>query len=399
MGSNYPPEANTVLSAVDSMTRPFGSLKSDAGAALLLALWALFLLSAMVIAWALNINSRLAVSSNANRVLEAEAMACSGADVALSREISPSSPNLHRQIGDGESYDVQITGECGRLNLNFFTQGENPNKLRILRQYLNLKGIDLNDLDVMMDSLLDWVSQNRGLQHLNACPETDDYHPPHAGRLDSVEELKKICGWAEFTSKPGWDDDFTVVGSCGAIDLAWASRDVLRALPGLSDDAVDRFLQLRRGPDGIDGTDDDFQFVATGGTSVPPEAQAALGLNPQQFQQIQALVQFKGPVMHIVSVGKSGEVRRSVEMVVLKQVVPAGPTSPREAAGGKAEQNGSWNVRKLQTLDEAVPLLAATDDFVLGLPVSAVLAQRFRLPSVDPAEFPEMIRIQIEKLL
>ena len=68
-------------------------------------------------------------------------------------------------------------------------------------------------------------------------------------------------------------------------------------------------------------------------------------------------------------------------------------------AAGKAEQNGSWNVRKLQTLEEAVPLLAATDDFVLGLPVSAVLAQRFRLPSIDPAEFPEMIRIQIEKLL
>src|SRR6058998_317910 len=73
--------------------------------------------------------------------------------------------------------------------------------------------------------------------------------------------------------------------------------------------------------------------------------------------------------------------------------------SPREAAAGSAEGNGSWNVRKLQTLDEAVPLLTATDDFVLGLPVAAVLAQRFRLPSVDPAEFPEMIRIQIEKVL
>src|SRR4029450_5234502 len=73
--------------------------------------------------------------------------------------------------------------------------------------------------------------------------------------------------------------------------------------------------------------------------------------------------------------------------------------SPREAAAGSAGQNASWNVRKLGTLEEAVPLLAATDDFVLGLPVSAVLAQRFRLPSVDPAEFPEMIRTQIEKLL
>ena len=46
-----------------------------------------------------------------------------------------------------------------------------------------------------------------------------------------------------------------------------------------------------------------------------------------------------------------------------------------------------------------MPLLRATDDFVLGLPVAAVLAQRFRLPTVDPAEFPEMIRIQIEKAL
>src|SRR6266567_7129949 len=71
----------------------------------------------------------------------------------------------------------------------------------------------------------------------------------------------------------------------------------------------------------------------------------------------------------------------------------------REAAAGKPDQNGSWNVRKLQTLEEAVPLLAATDEFVLGLPISAVLAQRIRLPSVDPAEFPEMIRLQIEKLL
>jgi hypothetical protein len=53
----------------------------------------------------------------------------------------------------------------------------------------------------------------------------------------------------------------------------------------------------------------------------------------------------------------------------------------------------------LHALDEAVPLLKAEDDLVLSLPVAAVLAQRFRLPTVDPAEFPEMVRIQIEKAL
>jgi len=46
-----------------------------------------------------------------------------------------------------------------------------------------------------------------------------------------------------------------------------------------------------------------------------------------------------------------------------------------------------------------VPLLSTQDNVVLSLPIAAVLAQRFRLPTIDPTEFPEMIRIQIEKAL
>jgi hypothetical protein len=289
------------------------SRRPRAGAALLLALWALFLLSAMVIAWALSINSRLVVSGNANRVLQAEAVACSGAEVALSPIITPSSANLHRQIGSGERYDVQMTGECGRLNLNFLTQGEDATKLQVLRHYLTLKGVDLNDLDLMMDSLLDWVSLNRGLHHLNACPESDDYHPAHVP-LSSVDELKKICGWAEFTSKPGWDRDFTVTAPCGAIDPAYASRDVLRAL-GIPDDYVDRFLQVRQGQDGIDGTADDGELDQQ-------TANTLLGLNNPQEQRtgIQNLIApFKSSnVFRIVSVGRSGDVTRSIQMVVQK---------------------------------------------------------------------------------
>ncbi|SRR6266567_686106 len=309
------------------MKRGSATSKPDQGAALLLALWALFLLSAMVIAWALNINSRLTSSSNANRVVEAEAMASSGADIALNPTIKPDSENLHMKFAGGQRFDVQMTGECGRLNVNFLTLGEDPTKLAILRQYLSIKGIELNDLDLMMDALLDWVSPNKGLHHLNAPPETDDYHPSHAP-LTSVDDLKKIFGWGEFTSKPGWDKDFTVVGNCGTIDLAWASRDVLRALPGMGEDSVDRFLQLRQGPDGIDGTADDFQFTATGPNQVPNEVLDALGLNSRQYPQIRQLVQYKGPVARIVSIGKSGDVTRSVEMIVFK------PTAPLGAAAG-----------------------------------------------------------------
>ena len=283
--------------------------KLVSGAALMLALWALFLLSAMIISWALDIDSRLALSGNANRVLAAEAMAASGADVALHPNIAAGSPNLHKKMGDRESYDVAVTGEGGRLNLNWLTAGEDPMKLGILRRYLELKEIELNDRDTMIDSLLDWVSPNTGLHRLNAPPESDDYRPAHAP-LVSVDEVKKVFGWEALTSKLGWDEDFTI-DSSGPIDLAWAPRDVLRAL-GIGDDVVDRFLQMRRGPDGIDGTPDDAQFASL------VDVQIALGMRPDQFQQIAGLVNFKDQVFRIMSMGKSGDVTRAVKMIVRK---------------------------------------------------------------------------------
>jgi hypothetical protein len=313
------------------MRKPKRNCKRDSGAALLLALWALFLLAGVVFAWALNINSRLTVSGTANRALSAEAMASSGAEVALNPTIQPASANLHRKMGN-ESYDVEMTGECGRFNLNLLAPGgvENPVLVAALRQYLNIKGVDLNDLDVMMDSLLDWITPTKGLHRLNAPEETDDYRPPHAP-LTSVDDLKKIFGWAEYTSHPGWDADFTtIIGGCQQIDAAYASRNVLRAF-GIPDDFVDRFLQARRGADGLDGTADDPQMDQQTAFSLLGLTGAGTGTGKSAQTNgiqngIQNLIVFKSPnpVFRIVSVGKSGDVSRSVEMLVLKQAAGVG---------------------------------------------------------------------------
>lgn len=313
MGSNYSPWPNTVLKDIELVKKGSSNSKLVSGVALMLSLWALFLLSAMVISWALDIDSRLVLSGNANRVLAAEAMAASGADVALHPSIAVGSPNLHRKMGERERYDVSVTGEGGRLNLNWLTAGEDPTRLEILRRYLELKDVEMNDRDTMIDSLLDWVSPNIGLHHLNAPPESDDYYPPHAP-LTSVDELKKVFGWTAFTSKLNWDEDFTI-NSSGPIDLAWASRDVLRALPGMRDDLVDRFLQLRSGQDGIDGTADDTQFTSLA------DVETALGLTAEQSEQIEGLVAFKDQVFRIMSMGKSGDVTRSLQMIVRKGAV------------------------------------------------------------------------------
>ena len=281
----------------------------------MLALWALFLLSAMIISWALDIDTRLSISGSANRRLEAEAMACSGTEVAFHPLIKPGSKNLKREMAPRLRYQAHITGEGGRLNINWLVAGEDQNRLEVLRRYLENKGIDLNERDAMMDALLDWVSPNVGLHRLNAPPETDDYHPAHA-QFTRLDDLKKVRGWEEFTSVPGWDDDFTVSTStapnAALVDLQWASRDVLLALPGINEAIVDRFLELRRGPDKIDGTEDDMTFKSV------PEAAAALGLDPKQTQTITPLVTVNTPIFRVVSVGQSGNVQRTVQLVFLR---------------------------------------------------------------------------------
>src|SRR5207253_1309069 len=190
-------------------------------AALLLALWALFLLAALVMSWALNIDSRLKISGSENRILEAQAMAASGAEVAMAPTIKPTSPNLQGRFGPRQTYGVRITGEGGRLNINWLVAGENPARIEILRRYLEIKGIELNERDRMME----------------------------------------------------------------------------------------RLLQLRAGPDGQDGTADDTVFKNM------EEVRVALGLSPQQFQQLSPFISLKDPVLRVVSTGRSSDITRVIQLV------------------------------------------------------------------------------------
>lgn len=62
-------------------------------------------------------------------------------------------------------------------------------------------------------------------------------------------------------------------------------------------------------------------------------------------------------------------------------------------------EQGDWDIKPVAQLEEAIPFLNGTHNLVLGLPLTAVLAQRLRLPTVEAGEFDEMVRIQIEKAL
>ena len=221
----------------------------------MLALWALFLLSAMVIAWALDVDSRLTLSGNASRVVEAEAMASSGAEVALSPAVEAGSSALHGSLGQNQTYNAQITGEGGRLNLNWILAGENPQRLAVLRQYLEVKGIDLNERDRMMDCLLDYVDPD-DLPRLNGAESepglpAEERAPPARRRTETGERLGKIHRAPRTGTRTS---PFTAPGRSISPGLRAMSCSLC---PGFNEQIVDRFLEFRRGPDEIDGTEDD----------------------------------------------------------------------------------------------------------------------------------------------
>lgn len=281
----------------------------QSGAAIMLALWALFVLSAMIISWALDINSRLTLNGNSNRVLEAEAMACSGSEIALHPGVKPGAAVLRGGISRTQTYEARITGEGGRLNLNWTVAGENPARLELLRKYLETKGIDLNERDRMIDCLLDWVDPDN-LVRLNGSEDEGDYRPNNT-LLTRLDDLKRIRGWGDFTAQPGWDAGLTV-NSTGPVDLAWAPRDLLLSLPGMNEPLVEQFLVQRAGADEIDGTEDDAAFKNV------EDVRVALGFSAEQFKQLAPLVGFRDQVVRVVSVGKSGDVTRIVQMIVRK---------------------------------------------------------------------------------
>lgn len=295
------------------LKKEFGSRVVDRrhkkAAAIMLSLWALFLLSAMVISWVLDIDTRLTNSGNASRALEAEAMACSGAEIALHPNVKAGSSVLRGRFAPNQSYEARVTGEGGRLNVNLLLAGQNPQFVELLRRYLEIKGVDLNERDHMIDCLLDWVDPDN-LIRLNGAEDDPGYKAANKP-LTTLEELKRVRGWEEFTSRPDWDADLTLFSPIPQIDVLWASRDVLLALPGMTEGLIDRYLTMRPGPDGIQGTDDDaIKTVA--------DFKVALGVTQVQFDQIAPFVSANGPVLRVVSVGRSGTATRTVRMVISK---------------------------------------------------------------------------------
>jgi len=274
---------------------------------LILSLWALLLLSAVILAWAKWIDARMEEAHKANLALEARALAFSGLMIGLHPSTTPRTPALEETPEPGRSFHVTIRGEGGKLNLAYLLLEENPERIGILREYLTLRGLDLEEQQGFIDGLLDWVDPDN-VRRMHGREEEPDYKPANKA-ITTLEEIPLVHGSGPLLDKhPGWRDDFTLL-SRGPLDLKSAPEELIALIPGIGDLRAEQFVKLRQGADGEDETEDDPVFESM------DQVIAALAMTREQFEAIRSLVSYDDPTVRIVSRGEAGEVHRQVEVV------------------------------------------------------------------------------------
>lgn len=281
------------------------------GVALILVLWALFVLAAVVIALARQIGQQVYLNAQNFQTLQAHANAFSGIQVAFHPKITNNlSPLLHHRSNKTHGYDVRIYGEAGKLNLNWLVVGENAQRVQILHKYLQNRGLTFSESSAFIDCLLDWVNPG-DLHHANGSKTDINGQRVPGQPLQDLQELKQMKSSGALLSLPNWDRDFTLY-TTGPVDLQWANEIVLASLPGVTNSMAETFIKARNGPDGVAGTADDMIFTDA------KTALGYLGFTPENMEQIAPLIILKDPTTNVISHGFADKATYQIEAVVNK---------------------------------------------------------------------------------
>ena len=232
------------------------------GAALLLVLWAIAVLSFAVLWVADLVGLELESGAAGAKRLAARQIALSGVALGLHPQVTREDVALLNQdLDDGGKMRVRIRGEGARFNINALLAEQDRITLKNL---FILWGLSNDEADVLFDRLTDWVDDDAGRQ-LNGA-ERADYEAmgivdaPADRPFRSVDEMGRVMGMEVLAERnPAWREAFTVFGD-GEIDVNEAGPDVLQAVTGLTPEMVGDILRLRRGGDEIEPSEDDERF-------------------------------------------------------------------------------------------------------------------------------------------
>lgn len=249
------------------------------------------------------------------RQMRLEALAWAEAGIAIGSHpvIKRGDPTLRWEGGSGEGYAVVIESEDARLNpCQVLERGDD----QLLEALFTLWGMDPDSISGLIGAMRDWIDED-DLESLNGAEEgayADLMMPsvPPNRRFASVEEIRHVRGAAALDQvRPGWESLFTVRGS-GTVDLKDAPPELIAATCGVPIETAQRFVELRRGPDGIPDNEDDPPMNST------TDAFAILGPPGVPEDIISTRVTVGSRLIRITSTGSSGKITRTIAAIVNK---------------------------------------------------------------------------------
>ena len=296
---------------------------SEAGIALVIVMLVILVLATLAGAFAYSMKVEMTLARNANYESQLEWLGRSGVELAryvISEQAKiPGEGNYeslnqkwaggpggmgttnsslaeisleNNQLGGG-TFSVKITDLERKFNINMANQD-------VLQQAMVVvMGMDASVVPSISDSIIDWIDKDED-NHLSGV-ESDYYMalaPPYMaknGPMDDISELLLIKGifenpeiyWgSSSTNHPvsayqsrdngrpfddanrpsypvGLVDIFTTL-SIGKINVNTASATTLQMIPGMDENMAAGTIQLRAGPDGVDGTEDDTPLPNVG---------------------------------------------------------------------------------------------------------------------------------------
>ncbi len=242
----------------------FYILRNETGAvALLVVLWVIVLLTAIVGEFSYSMRTEINITRNFKEEAEAYYLALAGLEKAkmeillteslytylnkdgvLVFNIDNEAPQRSGNLGRG-SFSYNLTDEESKLNIN------TASALQL--RYLFLKsGVDVTDVDIMVDSIIDWRDEN-DLHMLNGAEE--DYYRslkyPYSakdGLFESIDELLLVKGMTREIFYGSKDADgeqkykgvvqYLTVNGLNTININTSSDVVLEAFLGVERAAV-----------------------------------------------------------------------------------------------------------------------------------------------------------------
>ncbi len=286
------------------------------GSALILVFWCLLLLSLAVFGVVELVELSVEHAAHDQSDLEARALAASGVAVGEAPQLLRDDPLLRQDASPGHGFRVTIESEDARLNLNYLLL---TNHRDVLVDLFTHWGMKMDEAQHAADSLYDWVTPG-DLPSLNGA-KAEAYEKaglpqrPRHQPFQSWREVALVMGMdAVAAAKPDWRNSFTL-WSDGPLDVNEAPAERIAALFGVDTGRAEFLVKTRDGRDGIPGTLDDEPLNAA-------SLQAGLGLTDVQMKAMQNEIAFGSSVRHIESVGRAGDARATLSVVVRLNETP-----------------------------------------------------------------------------